>query len=767
MTCLVAGALNVDVVGRVERFPGRDESVELADLRLVPGGHAGNCAAALAALGTPTRVVGCVGRDRLADLAVEALGAQGIDVSFVERTSAAMNGIAFAPVLPDGDKALYIARGANVHLSPDAVRAAVEDCAFVVVFDPPERAIPPLAEAMAVRTGVFAPGGLLVSADEAVVAPLLRAAKVLVVNGPESQVMSRLAEPPAAARALAERHGLWAVVTVGAGGCWLARPGEGVHHRPSYRVSVRDATGAGDAFVAGLVTAMAAGAGPLEAAGYACAVGALATRELGAQGSLATHEEVETLRESQRAAGAPTLSRGADGWRARIGHGFTSGSVAELAAACGAELGALRRLDAVLVTHDGREGSAEAAERAAGVLAGLGARVTLTPYLPTPVATHAVARHGFDAALLVTASHNPADSNGVKLKVAPGLPPGAELESAIEGRRREDPRPHPVAPFERLDGAALLDAYRAHLAEIVDADAIRRRSPRVVVDGLHGTAGPLFARVLTAAGCDVFPLGDALDPAFGGLVPDPMRPSARSRAAAAVVSRAADLGLVTDGDGDRLAVLGPDGAFVWPHDVWALILPRAREAEPGGTALATTVATGSILRRQAERLGLRVIERPVGFKHLAPLLASGEAFVGAGGVGDFGLRAHGCDRDPVLAALLLLEVLARAGAGVAGALGDLWAGLGTTAYGETTLAGLGGDLEEAGRRALAAVRLGDGVSDVRRVDGVKLVLDGGQSLLLRPSTTESGVRVSGELIRAGDLDAVFSALRRQAKEGKP
>ncbi|HYZ77837.1 MAG TPA: PfkB family carbohydrate kinase [Gaiellaceae bacterium] len=759
---VVVGALNVDVLGRVAAFPGRDESAELGELRVAPGGHAGNCAVALSRLGVPSRIAACVGADPLADVALRELQALGVDTGYVERTEASPTGVVFVPVLPDGDKALYLGRGANESLSAATLTSAAAGACRLVVFDPPRALLGAVAELARSTLCVFAPGGVLATLPVELFAPLLEAADGLVLNEPEARAMAG-AGGGEAAIALARRWRLWAFVTAGSDGCCFAGPQGELDHAPSIEVTTTDATGAGDAFVAGLVSALVEDLPIRTAVERGCVVGALATRGLGAQASLPDRAELERIAACPDR--EPVLRRGADGWRGLIGAGFTLESVGALVDAVAAELGT-RDGRGVLVTCDGRRRSAEAASRAAATLAGKGLAPTLVPELPTPVAAAALANGELRAAVLVTASHNPADWNGVKLKLAPGTPPSREFEEAVERRRARSRGASPDGSYAAPDAARrerLLDAFVARNLAAADVAAIRKGKPRVVVDGLHGIAGGLLARILADAGAEPIVVRAEPDPDFAGLVPDPMHVPARRRAQEALRQEAAEAAFLVDGDGDRLGVLDGTGAFVHPHDLLALLVPLARERDSAGRAVATTVSVGSVVRRAAERLGCRVVETPVGFKHMAPLLLDGTAFLAGGAVGDVGVRANGCDRNPYLAALLLLELSARRGLSVGELREELVEELGATSYLEETQP-LDGrvDLEAAARRALAAAGLGE-PREVVRVEGVKLYLSPAEWLLVRPATTEPGLRAHVEMREPEAAQAVLGALREQLK----
>lgn len=293
--CLVIGAINVDIIGQVDFYCKNDEAVEVKCLNIVPGGHASNCATSMSKLGADVRLLGCVGTDEFSRIALSGLRDHGIDTKFIVQTKEIHTGIVFIPVLPDGDKALYVARGANEYLSEKDVRLAVSDCEIVIVFDPPLDLLPVIAETVYSKNTIFAPGGLVSAVPKPMLAPLLQAADVLVVNKPESELMTGLSNPKLAAIELATEWTLNAIVTIGSGGCWVSQPGQSAYHCPSFAVEVVDTTGAGDAFVGGFAVAMSSSQPLLSAVVTGCASGALTTRSLGAQAANLSLAEVNKL----------------------------------------------------------------------------------------------------------------------------------------------------------------------------------------------------------------------------------------------------------------------------------------------------------------------------------------------------------------------------------------------------------------------------------------------------------------------------------------
>jgi phosphomannomutase len=473
------------------------------------------------------------------------------------------------------------------------------------------------------------------------------------------------------------------------------------------------------------------------------------------------------------AARQPSLTAGADGWRGIMNEGFSVAAVAHLCTAIGAEVRHRLGGTTVLVAHDGRFYSEEASAAGVEALAAAGLDVVSVGHLPTALVSYALRDGAYAAAVMVTASHNPFYWNGVKLKMAPGMPPPKELERAIEARRSArgldsvaQGSAGPRGRLTALPAARIEERYAAEVIASLDAEAIRRVRFRVAIDGLHGIAGRFFAELLRSAGCAVELVGGDVDPMFGGLVPDPLESSSRERIADLSRHERAELGFVVDGDGDRLAVL-EKGVFIRPHEVLALLLRSLDAKDRSAGDVITTVSTGSLVRLLASDLGRRVRETPIGFKHIAPYLRSGEAILGGGAVGDIGCRGRGYDRDPFFAALLLLETVARAERHLGEELSEIHRTFGHRIYGERSYAGRPrplAELEALGRAALVDAGHGNEIAEVSTVDGVKIRLADGSWILLRNASTERCLRIYAETTSSDRLGTLMNAAERRATQ---
>jgi phosphomannomutase len=468
----------------------------------------------------------------------------------------------------------------------------------------------------------------------------------------------------------------------------------------------------------------------------------------------------------QGAGGVPMASS-ADGWRGRIGSGFSARDVGLIARFVLDRLAAAP-LGRIVVSHDGREGGAAAA---AAAIAAIRARrpsagIIFLPHLPTPVASALLASGSADLAILVTASHNPASWNGVKVKVPPGSPLSGADEAWVtcayhRSRPRADGDDAPAAALPRPgDTAAVVDRHGLALAERIGfAD---QRGRRVVVDGLHGIAGAPMARLLRRLGCDAIALGEEPLADFAGLRPDPTSISACGRCVEAVRSAGAEFGIVLDGDGDRMIVIDRTGAAVQSHELMSVLIefaPPALQPLLGGDVLVTTTC-GQMIRALAERRGAAVEETPVGFKYIGRLLAERRGAVGVGSVGDLGFEAFTTDRDPMAAMLLLLSVLDWTGAPVDELVASLRSRLGLTEIEWLELHlpardGEGVDARDVLREAASSLEWGAALETT--VDGLRAHGPNRAWLLARASTTEGGCRLYGEVSTADRARLLSSA----------
>ena len=256
---------------------------------------------------------------------------------------------------------------------------------------------------------------------------------------------------------------------------------------------------------------------------------------------------------------------GTDGWRGLIAEDFTEANAAVVvqaaaAAWADAEGGPGRPL---VVGYDTRFNSRRVADLAAAILAANGWRVLLADRpVPTPAVSFAVTDRGAAGGLVVTASHNPARFNGIKLKGPFGGSATPEFTTRVEAALGVTPPREPSgADRARIEVTDLLPAYLDRIRSRVALGHRRARPLRIVADALHGATNGLFASLVPPAWGEVRLLHAAPDPLFGGLHPEPIPPHVDALSAE-VRRTGADFGVAMDGDGDRLGLVAGDGSYV-------------------------------------------------------------------------------------------------------------------------------------------------------------------------------------------------------------
>lgn len=455
---------------------------------------------------------------------------------------------------------------------------------------------------------------------------------------------------------------------------------------------------------------------------------------------------------------------GTDGWRGLIADGCTFEAIRTIARAAAFVCARLPEGDRtrMVLGYDTRFLSPEFAWAAAETVARTGIDVLLSDQpIPTPAVSHHVRRLGLTGGIAITASHNPAPYNGIKLKAHFGGSAPPELYAAVADAAA---RPVPnAARAGRIDRIDLLGPYRRHLASLVDVAAIRGAGLKILADSMHGAAGTLVADILGGGRTSILPFRAERDALFGGVNPEPIAANL-SASAAKIVENGCDLGVAHDGDADRLGVLDRRGGFVSPHRVLALLLLHAfrRRGVKGG--IAKTFSTSLLIDRVARSLEAPLYETAIGFKYIAELMNSGKAAAGGEESGGYAFSFHLPERDGVLNALLLAESLAVSGVDLDHALEALRSEFGELAYGRRDLY-LAVPVITDFLRDLRDSPPGDvggaAVTQVREKDGIKYVFEKRGWLLHRLSGTEPLLRIYCEHEEEETVSRILAAAQKR------
>src|SRR6185437_11140077 len=427
----------------------------------------------------------------------------------------------------------------------------------------------------------------------------------------------------------------------------------------------------------------------------------------------------------------PQIKFGTDGWRGVIADDFTFANVRIAAAAIAAYVHAKEDpAKGICIGYDSRFGSKAFARACAEVVAGTGISVLLANDItPTPALSYGVRNLQKAGGIMITSSHNPAQWNGVKYKGwygGSGKPSMiAEIESFL-GK----PVPQAAQPAEIREFNFLPDYLKA-IESFVDLDMIARSGLKFCVDSMYGAGLTILSDIFTRLGVDHVQIRGYVDPLFPGINPEPIEPHIRALQEA-VVKHGCQAGLCTDGDADRIGAVDEHGNFVDPHKIFSVLLSWVlrRKGWPG--AVTRAFNTTKMLDRICAQHGRELVEHGIGFKFVCDYMLEREIVMGGEESGGIGFQRHLPERDGLLNALLLANVMAEEGKTLGQLVADLQTEYGEHHYGRIDLHIPDGIKNAAIARA-RALQPGevafDGMKILRQetLDGVKFYLDNPES----------------------------------------
>lgn len=447
---------------------------------------------------------------------------------------------------------------------------------------------------------------------------------------------------------------------------------------------------------------------------------------------------------------------GTDGWRAIIAEDFTFANVRLVAQSIAQYLRDTRLENrGVVVGYDNRFLSERFATAVAEVMAGNGISTWLTvKATPTPVTAYAIKALGTGGAVMITASHNPPEYNGIKFIPEYAGPAVPEITGAIEKNIQiiKSGGEVRILFLKAARKKALvrdLDAkppYLAHLRQLLDYPAICRANLKVVIDPMWG-AGIGYVEELLQDTCKSFEvIHGSRDVLCGGSLPEPTA-AALAELREAVLTKNADLGLALDGDADRFGVVDRDGSYVTPNEVLYLLLYYLLEYRRWRGAVARTVATTHMIDRIAEDYGLPVVETPVGFKYIGRSLLHHHSMLGGEESGGLSIQGHIPEKDGILALVLIVEMVAVIGKPLREYQAEIMDKFGKLVSARLDLRCNPDKKEEIliqlqnwSPRELNGVQVRERITK----DGVKVLLADGSWVLVRASGTESLFRIYAE-----------------------
>ena len=445
-----------------------------------------------------------------------------------------------------------------------------------------------------------------------------------------------------------------------------------------------------------------------------------------------------------------TISFGTDGWRAIIAKDFTFDNLTTVTQATARWITDENvTANGVVIGYDARFMGREFAEHVASVFAAMQVPVRISSSIsPTPAVSWA-ALHYDAVGIVITASHNPPNYNGFKIKAPFGGSATPDQIAGVEKRLGQYNPDLEIKPYRECLKLGLIreitmtEQYLNVIRERFDFEAIQKSGIRIGHDPMFGSGMGAIKKLL---GDQVVELHAEVNPSFKGVPPEPIEKNL-TEFSAFIPGNNCQIGIANDGDADRIALFDENGTFVDSHRILSLLVKYLHKEKGLSGTIVKTFSTTDMLNKQAEKYGLPIEVTPIGFKYIAEMIVNGDVIAGGEESGGLSVKGHLPERDGLYIGLLMTEMMVKSGKKLSELVQELFDEFGDHAYYRNDL-----HTEESKKQAMIGhckqKKLtqidGKKVAEWQFTDGIKQILEDGSWLLVRPSGTEPVLRIYAE-----------------------
>lgn len=442
---------------------------------------------------------------------------------------------------------------------------------------------------------------------------------------------------------------------------------------------------------------------------------------------------------------------GTDGWRAIISKDFTFENVKIVSQAIAGYLKKNYKNPTVAVGFDTRFMSEKYAELVAEVLSANNISIILSDRPnPTPAISFAIKKRSLSGGVMVTASHNPPQYNGIKYKADFGGSAGPEIIGEIEGNLYKSPvleLPIEEGKLKNLVKVEnLCSPYIENVKKYIDLKLLKNAKLNVLTDIMYGAGNCYIEEILSDTNCTVETIHTGRNPYFGGVNPEPIEKNLLELISL-TKKKKFDIGLATDGDVDRIGAASPDGKIISSHKIICLILLHLIEDKKLKGSVVKTISGTTLLDKICKKYKITLHETPVGFKYICDYMLKEQVLVGGEESGGIGFINYIPERDGIISGILLLEMMAHRKKGILQILKDIEKEYGSFEFQREDM-----KYPDAKKKLLMETLktnppkeiLKKKVVEIKSFDGFKFILEDGSWLILRLSGTEPILRVYAE-----------------------
>lgn len=440
---------------------------------------------------------------------------------------------------------------------------------------------------------------------------------------------------------------------------------------------------------------------------------------------------------------------GTDGWRAIIAKEFTVDNVVRVAEATAKWMKERNMTPSVVIGHDCRFGGEMFANTVALVMCRHNIKVKLAKgFVSTPMVSLGASIFDADLGVIITASHNPPDYNGYKLKGGFGGPASPATISQVEELIPEKAAPAEgsVAEFVKkgvIEYVDLETLYIEHVKKNFDLEAIRKSGLVLAYDAMYGAGQNVIRKILP----DSILLHCDYNPSFNGTAPEPLDKNLQELSNLIKESSDVDAGLATDGDADRIAMYDENGNYIDAHHIILLLVHYLHKYRKMDGKVVIAFSVSNKVKKMCEKYGLAYEVTKIGFKYICEIMMKEDVLVGGEESGGIAVKGHIPERDGIWDGLVILELIAKSGKSLTDLIKEVYDVVGPFSYDRNDLH----ITEDLKARIVAKCRENEyksfgsnKITNVEDIDGFKFYFGEDETVMVRASGTEPVLRVYAE-----------------------
>ena len=405
----------------------------------------------------------------------------------------------------------------------------------------------------------------------------------------------------------------------------------------------------------------------------------------------------------------------------------------------------------ILVGYDGRHSSPIVAKIVSSALNYSGLDCYMADLVPTPCLEYATKKLGYDGGLMITASHNPPQYNGIKPVASDGVEISREDEQKIERIFDEKNWNNTDIFGKTFEETNVISTYIDGIISLIEKNMIREKKFKVCLDLGNGVQSVTAKNLCEKLGCDVNTINEIIDGDFPGRGSEPT-PQNLNELSKLVIDTNSDFGIAFDGDGDRSIFCDENGKIL-TGDSSALLLCDYLLKQYPNSQVVTCLNSGNTIEKIVEKSNSRVVRTKVGSVEVSRRMVNDDALVGYEENGGFMFGKHNCVRDGAMTLALMLDLLCKTKSSLSENIINL-----PPSY--TTKTKLECSLEQS--RVVISELLNE-FPDSDTSDGIKINVDENNWVMIRPSGTEPVIRIYGESNSQQNLDSLISNFVEKTK----